>query len=227
MSDIFREVDEDIRREQYKKLWDRFGIYVIGLAVLIVVVTAGYRGWVYWQDRQAQATGDRFLAALQLATDGKHAEAESALAAIAADGTGGYPILAKFRIATEKAAAGDKPGAVAEFDAVAADGSTPVLIRDMARLRAALILTETATLPDLEARIGDLAATGNPWRNSAREFLGLTAWRTGDLAAAKKYYDQIGADQEKPQDVARRAEMMLSLIRARHGAAAEPAKPEG
>src|SRR6476620_8362432 len=89
MSDIFREVDEDIRREQYKKLWDRFGIYVIGLAVLIVVLTAGYRGWVYWQDRQAQAAGDRFLAALQLATDGKHTEAEAALATIAADGTGG------------------------------------------------------------------------------------------------------------------------------------------
>ncbi len=45
MSDIFREVDEDLRREQFKRLWDRFGTYVIGLAVLIVVVTAGYRGW--------------------------------------------------------------------------------------------------------------------------------------------------------------------------------------
>jgi hypothetical protein len=227
MSDIFREVDEDIRREQYKKLWDRFGIYVIGLAVLIVVLTAGYRGWVYWQERQAQATGDRFLAALQLAEAGKHDEAEAALAVIAGDGTGGYPMLAKFRIATEKAAKGDKTGAVAEFDQVATDRSTPALIKDMARLRAALILTETASLSDLEARIGDLAATGNPWRNSAREFLGLTAWRTGDLAAAKKYYDQIAADQEKPQDLATRTEMMLSLIRARMGTPAEEAKPEG
>src|SRR5690242_19552846 len=155
MSDIFREVDEDIRREQYKKLWDRFGIYIIGLAVLIVVITAGYRGWVYWQDKQAQAAGDRFLAALQLANDGKHTEAEAALAAIAADGTGGYPTLAKFRIATEKASGGDKQGAVAEFDEVAKDSSTPALVKDMARLRAALILTETATLPELEARIGD------------------------------------------------------------------------
>jgi hypothetical protein len=227
MSDIFREVDEDIRREQYKKLWDRYGVYVIGLAVLIVVATAGYKAWVYFQERQAQAMGDRYVAALTLAAAGKHDEAEAALAAIVADGTGGYPSLAKFRMASEKAVAGDKAGAVAAFDSVASDPATPALIKDMARLRAALILTESASLADLQARIGDLAATGNPWRNSAREFLGLAAWRTGDLAAAKKYYEQINDDQDKPRDLATRTSVMLSLIRARLGTSAEEAKPEG
>ncbi|MEO8668362.1 MAG: tetratricopeptide repeat protein [Bauldia sp.] len=227
MSDIFREVDEDIRREQYKKLWDRYGIYVIGLAVIIVVATAGYRGWVYWQEKQAQTTGDRFAAALALADAGNHADAEAALAAIVTEGSGGYPTLARFRIASEKASAGDKTGAVAEFDKVAADSSTPPLIKDMARLRAALILTETASLADLQARIGDLAATGNPWRSSAREFLGLAAWRAADYATAQKYYRQIADDEQKPRDIATRTEMMLSLLRARLGAPAEEPKPEG
>ena len=49
MSDIFREVDEDLRREQYKRLWDRFGGYVIGLAVLIVVAVGGYKAWEWWE----------------------------------------------------------------------------------------------------------------------------------------------------------------------------------
>ncbi len=227
MSDIFREVDEDLRRERYKKLWERYGVYVIALAVAIVVVTAGYRGWVYWQERQAQSNGDRFVAALALAEAGNHAEAEAALAAIVAEGSGGYPALARFRIAGEKAAAGDNPGAVAEFDKVAADTSNPPLLRDMARLRAALILTETASLAELEARIGDLAATGNPWRHSAREFLGLAAWRGGDYAAAQKYYRQIADDEQKPRDIGTRTEMMLSLLRARLGAPPEVAKPEG
>jgi hypothetical protein len=227
MSDIFREVDEDIRREQYKKLWDRFGVYVIALAVLIVVATAGYRAYVYFEERQAQATGDKFAAALQLATDGKHSEAEAALAEIAADGSGGYPTLARFRSATEKAASGDKTGAVAEFDMVAADSSTPPLIRQVARLRAAMILVESASLADLEARIGELAATGNPWRNSARELLGLAAWRTGDLESARKYYQQIADDQEKPRDLGTRTDVMLSLIRARIGAPPEEPKPQG
>ena len=227
MSDIFREVDEDIRRERFKKLWDRFGVYIIVLAVAIVVVTAGYRIYVYLEEKRAEEAGDKFTAALQLATDGKHAEAVDALSAIIADGSGGYPVLARFRIATEKVAIGDKAGAVTELDAVASDGSAQPLIRDMARLRAALILVETSSLADLEARIGNLAATGNPWRNTARELLGLAAWRSGDLAAARKYFQQISDDQQKPRDIAQRADVMLALIKGKLGEPAEEPKPEG
>ncbi len=227
MSDIFREVDDDIRRERFKKLWDRFGIYVIALAVAIVVVTAGYRIYVYLEEKRAEEAGDKFTAALQLAADGKHAEAVDALSAIVADGSGGYPVLARFRMATEKVATGDKAGAVTELDSVSNDGSAQPLIRDMARLRAALILVETSNLADVEARIGNLAATGNPWRNTARELLGLAAWRAGDLAAARKYFQQISDDQEKPRDIAQRADVMLALIKGKLGVPAEEPKPEG
>ena len=79
MSDIFREVDEDLRREQYKRLWDRFGGYVIGLAVLIVVAVGGYKAWEWWENSRAAASGDRFLAALMLSEEGKHEEAIAAL----------------------------------------------------------------------------------------------------------------------------------------------------
>lgn len=227
MSDIFREVDEDLRREQLKRLWDRFGPYVIGVAILIVVVVAGYKLWEYWQTRQAAATGDRFVAALRLADEGKHDEAMAALTAIGNDGSGGYPILAGYRLAAEKAAAGDKAGAVADFDAIAARATTPKLIADLAKLRAAFILSDSASLADLEGRIGTYAATGNPWRNSAREILGLAAWRLNDLTAARKYFDEIAADQDAPQNVKSRAQFMLGLIASRQVAPAEPAKPEG
>lgn len=225
MSDIFKEVEEDIRRDYYKRLWDRFGPYIIGLAVLIVALTAGYRGWEYWRDRQAQASGDRFTAALLLSADGKHDDAIAALQAIAKDGSGAYPILAQFRIATEKALAGDKTGAVAAFDAIAADKSVGTDVQTMARLRAALLLADTASLSDLEGRIGDLTSTGNVWRGSAREVLGLAAWRTGDFAAARKYFEDIVNDQESANDLRQRSQLMLTLIKARLAEAAPPAAP--
>jgi hypothetical protein len=217
MSDIFREVDEDLRHEQYKRIWARFGSYVIGLAVLIVVGVGGWQLWEYWQVRAAEETGDRFIAALQLAEEGKHQEAIAALEEVADDGSGRYPVLADFRVASEKAAAGDSQGAIEAFDALAASSNTPVAVRPIARLRAALMLVDTASLADLEARIADLAGTGEPWRHSAREILGLAAWRAGDLETARTYYEQIAADQEKPADLQTRAEFMLALIRARTG----------
>ena len=238
MSDIFREVDEDLRHEQYKRLWDRFGIYVIGLAVLIVLGVGGYKAWEWWERSQAQATGDRFLAALELSDAGKHEEAITALAAVAApgrggvpevapraaDGSGDYPMLATFRSAGEKAAAGDKEGAVADYDAIAGRSGLPPLVSDLARLRAAMILSDSLDPAELQSRIGDLVQTGNPWRHSAREVLGLAAYRVGDYTAARKYFNEIADDQESGQGVKQRAQLMLGLINSREGP--PPPEPE-
>jgi hypothetical protein len=223
MTDIFREVDEDLRREYVKRLWDRFGPFVLGAAVLIVLVTAGYKGWSYWQDKQAAATGDRFMAALQLANGGKHDDAARAFGAIAANGSGSYPILARFRAAAEKALANDRSGAVAEYDALAKDGGIDKDLRDMAKLRAALLLVDSTPFADIQSRIGDLATVGSPWRHSAREILGLSAWRTGDYVAARTYFDQINNDVDSTKELRERAQLMLALIAAKIGP--EPAAP--
>jgi hypothetical protein len=211
MSDIFREVDEDIRKDQLRKLWDRFAPYIIGAAVLIVVGTAGYRGWEYWQSRQAEASGDRFMAALALADEGKHDESIAALQELVANGSGSYPVLARFRIAAELARSGDVAGSVAEFDEIAA-GNAPEEVRSLARLRAALLLADTAEFSELESRLTDLAATGSPWRHTARDILALAAWRVGDYATAKRYLDMIATDQEAPQDLRQRVLVMSALV---------------
>jgi len=234
MTDIFREVDEDLRREHLKKLWDRYGSYVIVLAILIVVGTAGWRFFEYWQESRAQATGDRFVAALKLAEQGKHDQAIAALTDLTKTGSGDYPVLASIRIASEKAAAGDTKGAVAEYDAIAGRSGVPPLVRDLARIRAAQLLVDTASVAELNSRIGDLASTGNGWRQSAREILGFTAFRENDLTAARKYFGDIAADRETTSDQHQRAELMLAVIDARQAppapapaSPAEAAKPQG
>lgn len=227
MSDIFREVDEDLRHAQFKRLWDRFGVYVIGLAVLIVVITAGYRGWQYWQTSQAEANGDRFVAALRLADEDKSDEAITALTGIVEDGSGGYPVLASLRIASVKAASGDSAGAAAEYDAVVARSDVPPLVGDLARLRAAMVLADSATVEELTSRIGDLADTGNPWRHSAREILGFAAFRANDLTTARQYFSEIVGDEESAQGARSRAQTMLALITSREGEAATVEPGEG
>ena len=228
MSDIFREVDEDLRREQYKAIWTRYGNYIIVVAVLIVVATGGYRGWQYWQARQAAASGDRFVAALKMADDGKKQEAIVALDELAANGHGAYPYFANMRAAALKTADGDAASAAAAFDAVAADRNAPPLLRDVARLRAALALSDTASLTDLETRIADLAKAESPFRHTAREILALAAWRTGDMTKASAYLIELTADPRVTQGARQRAVLLQQLIRARQGepaASAAPAAP--
>jgi hypothetical protein len=109
---FIREVDEELRRAQLKGLWDRFAPLFDGICILVVVVTAGYRGWLWWEERRAAQAGDRFLAALEAIESGDRAAGEAELAAIAAEGGAGYSALARLRLAGEQVAAGDAAAAL-------------------------------------------------------------------------------------------------------------------
>lgn len=224
MTDIFHEVEDDLRKERAAKLWRRFGPYLLAAAVVVVLATAAWRGWIYWRALEAAATGDRFVAALQLADDGKHDEAMKALGDLSTTGTGGYPILARLRSASELAGAGKTDEAIKAFDELAASPSTPPLLKALTRLRAALLSVDSADLAAMKTRLGDLASTGGPWRNAAREILGLTAWRAGDVEAARGYFSDISGDPTASEAMKSRAQLMLELIKSKAGEPAPAAK---
>src|SRR5271156_1676531 len=97
VSDIFNEVDEEVRREQLKKLWERYSNLIIGVAILVVAAVGAWRGYEFWQARKAAEAGAAYEAAVQLSDEGKHSEAEEAFAKLAAQGTSGYRVLARMR----------------------------------------------------------------------------------------------------------------------------------
>ncbi|KXF78430.1 hypothetical protein ATN84_01115 [Paramesorhizobium deserti] len=217
---FIREVNEELRSDRVKAIWRRFGPLLIGGAVAVVLGTAATVGYQYWSESRASQSGDRFLAALDLARQGKNDEALAALSELEKDGYGAYPVLARMRAATLTFQKGDAAGAVSAFDAVAADNSVDASIRDMARLRAAFILIDTGSYDDVAKRVEPISTDGNPMRHSAREALGLAAWKAGRTDDAMRLFQQIADDNGAPPDIRQRANMMLDLIRS-SGAAAQ------
>ncbi|KQV01265.1 hypothetical protein ASD99_03130 [Mesorhizobium sp. Root695] len=215
MSDdsFIREVNDEIRREQAQALWDRFGPALIVLAILVVLGTAAFVGYRYWDETRANRSGDAFSQALKLANDGKDDEALTALDQLEKDGYGAYPLLARMRGATVKANKGDIDAAVKDFDEVAADTAIPQGIRDMARLRAALLLVDHGSFADVSSRVEALTSDTNTLRHTAREALGLSAWKEGKTQDALKLFDQIAADDGAPRNTRERATLMSELIR--------------
>lgn len=215
MSDdsFFREVDQELRQDQAKALWENYGTFIIAAAVAVVVATSAWVGWDYWSQSRANASGDDYSQALTFAREGRTEEAKAALEQLEADGYGAYPVLARMRGATVLAEAGDAAGAVAAFDQVAADRAVTSSIRDMARLRAALLLVDHGSYSDVASRVEALTADTNALRYSAREALGLAAWREGRLSDAQALFTQILDDQNAPRNLRQRAEMMSELIR--------------
>jgi hypothetical protein len=210
VSDIFDEVDEEVRREQFKKLWERYGSLFVALALLIVVGVAGWRFYQYWQDKMAAETGAKFTAAALLSEQGKHEEAEKAFARVAAEGSAGYRVLARLREAAELAAR-DPKAAVATYDDIAASSSTGQPLKDFAAVRAAMLLVDSAPLAEITRRLEPIAAAGAPFRHSARELLAFASWKGGDTAAMRKWTTLIRSDQETPPALRQRVEVLLSL----------------
>lgn len=214
MSDIFNEVDEEVRRERLHKLWERYYPLIITVAVLIVVGIGGWRGYEYWIAQKAAAAGADFEAAVTLSEQGKHKEAIVAFDKVVAEAPKGYAGLARFRAAAAMAAATpDKPAeAVKAYDALAADSTLGAVWQDLAALRAGMLLVDSAPLADLKKRLDPISEPGRVYRHSARELLALAAWRVHDLKAAKHYIDLIAGDGETPPGTRQRIDVLSALI---------------
>jgi hypothetical protein len=206
---LIREVDEEVRQEEYQKLWDRHGTKLIAAVVAAVLAVAGYEGYKYFQRGEAEKASVVYLDAVGKANDGKY---EDALAALKAVEHPGFAQLAKIREAAIIAAQGDLPKAIAAYDAIIADTSTDKVTADLARIRQGYLLVDTLSPDELLTKLGSFDKEGEPWRHAAREIFGLSAYRIKDFSMADRYMNAIFADPDAPQAVKQRAQVMVQLI---------------
>ncbi len=212
MADIFREIDEDLRRDRHVELWKRYGNYIIALALAIVLGTAAS---VFWRDyavKQREADSAAFAAATGLVQDDRSGDAIAAFAAISQDAGEGYAQLAPFHEAALLAKAGDRDSAVAAYDAIAEGGSIDGLYRDLATLLSLMLRIDDGEPAALEAGLQPLAADDAPWRYSAREFQALLALRTGDSVKASGILSGLADAPGAPPALRARAIELLAIV---------------
>jgi hypothetical protein len=211
VSELFNEVDEEVRREQLKKLWDRYSIYIVVAAILVVAAVGGWRGYEYLEAQKAAEASAAFDAAIELADQNKGTEAEAAFDKVATTAPSGYRMLARLRAAGEVAARDPKVGAKL-YDDLAADRSIGAEQQDLARIRSAGLLLDTDTYPNILQRLEAAAKPEATFRHTARELLALSAWRANDTTAARQWLDMIANDGETPSAMRQRAESLQALL---------------
>lgn len=215
MSDLLlQEIDEELRHDRMKAFWKKHGVAVGAIAVIFVLLIAGWRGYSSWQQSQAAKDGDLFSNALK-ASQGKPApETMKQFESLAESGTKGAATLARFRLAGDEARLGDKVKALNDFDALAKDTSLDKPLRDMANVRAATLAFDQGDYDGAIARVRLLANESNGLRHSARELMGLAAYKKDDKMEAARWFDELVADPACPSDVRSRGEMMAALLEA-------------
>lgn len=209
---IFREVEDDLRREQMARLWDRYGIYALIAAVGVVALVGAFTGYKWYLTKQAQDNGSAFHRIGEQVRETKYGDAAGALETFLKEAPSGYRVLGMLEFAALRVKEGRKADAVALYDKVAADGGADGILKEFARLQAAALRVDEADTAEMTRRLDKLDADASPWRHSARELLALSAYRSGNAAESETLLTRILSDPFAPAEMRRRAESLLALL---------------
>lgn len=209
---LLREIDEELRRDQLAKLWEKNGTYILGLAVAIVALVGGFKVWESRQLAWSQAGGQKYNEALVLAASGKADDAAKLFDELIAGGHQGYADLALLQKAGTELKAGKPKEALAIFEKAEQSIGDDPMLKGFTQLQIASLKLGEADFTEIQNRLTDLAADGNPWRHSARELIGLAAMKAGKIDEASKLFEAILADRTAPRSVADRARVMMGSI---------------
>ena len=209
---IFREVEDDLRRERYERLWKQYGPFVIGTIVVVLVSMIGWQQWQAWQDRQRAKEAEMFLAAVDLLEDDQEAAAANAFAQLAEKSGAGYRVVARLHEAQAHLEHGNPDQALAAFDAVAADSSANARLRGLAALKGALLLADSASPEELKKRLTPALRANSPWRYAAQELVAYAYYRSGQADEARNAYQGLVNEFNAPAHIRDRARSMVGLI---------------
>ncbi len=211
---LLREVDEELRRDQMQKIWERYSGLIFGVAALIVVGVWGYKFLESRRISAAETAGAEFAAASQLAADLKNDDAQKAFEKIAASGPSGYAALAKLQVAGAQAKAGKSAEALATFDALAKEPGADDLLKSFAQLQAASLRLGEADFTEMQNWLNSLVGDGSPFKTTARELLGFAAFKGGKFEEARKHLEPLLIDPAASRAIQERIKIVMAQITA-------------
>jgi hypothetical protein len=212
MSDIFQEVEEDVRRERYEQLWKKYGNYVITGAAVLVLAVGGYQAWVAYDANQRQLVSDKYEGAQSVATTGKAADAEAQFTELSKSGYSGYATLAKFNLVGVYLAQNKRDQAVALLRELTE--SSDETVSSVARLRLAWLEADARPRGEIEMILGPLTAADNPWRFTAAEVLAYVELKSGSRPQAEADYLKLSQEAEAAPGLRQRAAAILAYLKA-------------
>ena len=212
MSDIFQEVEEDVRRERYEQLWKKYGNYILAAAGVLVLAVGGYQAWQNYDLTQRQKVSDQFRVAAEAAQTGNAPKAEADFSALAKDAPSGYATLAKFHLAAAYLAQGKRDPAVALLRELMA--SSDELISNTARLRLAWIMADASPKADITMMLQPLMAADSPWRFAGAEVIAYVDLKDGARAQAIDEYQKLAQEAQAPTSLRQRASGIAEYLKA-------------
>ena len=209
---LLREVEEELRRDQMRKIWERYNGLIVGAAALVILAVGGYKLLESRRIAAEQNAGTEFSTAQKLSDEKKNDEAEKAFASIAESGPAGYAALAKLQLAGDQAKAGKTADAVATYDSLAKQPGADDLLKSFAQLQAASLRMPDADYAEMQNCLTPLAGDDAPYSKSAKELLGIAAYKAKKFDEARKYLEPLLIDPNTSETMQNRVKVVMAGI---------------
>ena len=209
---FYREVDEELRREQISSVWQRYSWLIIGGVILLL---AAIGGAIYWQHRQEVAAGEQGEALVKTFEEiqaGRGKQAVPELDRLAKEGNEGYQAAALLTKADLAVQAGDDAAAAATYKSVAENDDFAKPYRDLALIRQTAVEFDKLQPSVIVQRLQPLAQAGNPWFGSAGEMVALAHLKQGKPELAAPIFAAMAKDQQLPASLRSRAVQMAGSL---------------
>lgn len=207
MSDqaAFQEIDDAVRQDDLKAWWTRYGTYVVGGVVVLIVAVAALVGWRQYEASRGAAASAAYTASLaKIGKDDAAARTELDLQAKSAPEP--YRTLAALAAAQLRGTADQDVAAL-----LAVAPNLPSELSDLAVVMAAFRGLDAGKADELLARLEPLAGPDRAFRVSVRELQAMVAARKGDTKTARAAWEEIAKDRAAPPGAQQRAQAMLNL----------------
>jgi hypothetical protein len=211
VTDIFEEVEEQLRSERYRNLAIQVFPWAAGLALLALVAALSYWGWDSYRTRAANKASEDYAAALNLLPTGQTLKAYAKFGEVAKSPSRTYKALALMQQGAIRLQAGSTADAVKLFDEAAKAAPDPV-IADNARLKSAFALMDTVPYAAMEERLKPLTEQKRPYRAQAFEALAMAKLQAGKAKEARNDFVVVSLMPGAPQGMRQRAQVAMSLI---------------
>lgn len=211
MTDLFEEVEEQLRSDRYKQFAQKALPWMLGVVAVVLVAFLGYWGYDSYRNNQIAKASETYASAMDAFVAGDRAKAEQLWTEVSKSNAKGYKALSLMHLGAYALDARKPADAAKLFDEAAAAAPDPV-VGDAARLKSAFAVLDTASLKDLEGRLKPLMEEGRPYRVQAREALAFAKLNAGDLAGARGDFVLISQSLDAQQGAQARAQAAIGLI---------------
>ena len=219
---FLREVDENLRRDQLRDFFKRYGNWLIAGVVLFLALSGGFIWWKQHQVERSAAQVEQLAQAFKDIGAGSTAQVPTQLDTLSKSGSKGVSVTAQFARAALAIQQNDTKLATAIYGSLLEDKNVPQALRDAALIRQTALQFDQLPPAQVVARLQPLAKPGEPWFGSAGEMSALAMIKQGRQQEAGQMLVAIAKDKGVPDSLRGRAGQLAASLGVDVGAAVQP-----